>query len=72
MSISIRSLGVIFMELAVFVVFLPSLNYLIINALPFLEGDIMATWMIKLILLGLVMAITLSIPVKDQQIGAAK
>ena len=70
-TISIGGLGVLFLELAVFVIFLPQITSFITVSLPFLQDyGQMGVWLVRLIPLALVMAITFSVFKKDQQIGA--
>jgi hypothetical protein len=70
-SLSITGLGVVFLELVCFVVFLPNINAFITASLPYLASQPMAVWFVKLLPLGLVMALTLSVFKKDQQVGVA-
>jgi len=58
---TLRNLGIFFFDLIVFVVFLPSINMFIEEALPFLAGNTMGLWIIKLIPLALLLALTLGI-----------
>ena len=69
-SVSISSIAVIFLELVVFVAFAPSINIMITSALPFLSDNPVGTFLLKGLMLFIVIGLTMSIPKKDQQIGA--
>lgn len=66
-SISMGGLGLLFLELAVFVAFLPNINQLINDALPYLAENVIAVWILRLLPLAIVMALTLSVFKKDEQ-----
>jgi len=62
----IVELGLVFIELIVFVIFLPQINILIASLLPNLT-DVMAQWLVKLIPLSIVMAISIGLFSKGDQ-----
>lgn len=61
------SLMLVFVEIVMFVIFLPAINSLIATAIPFLEGNVMGQWILALIPLAIIIRMTMGVFDKDDQ-----
>ena len=60
-AITLTGIAIVFVELIMFVAFLPTINEFIQTALPYLAGNSIAIWLIQLLPMTLVLAITFGV-----------